>query len=247
MQSFSRFINILDSVDSTNNYAMQKVHAHLAKHGDVWLAKHQTQGKGQRNKQWITAPGQNIMMSIVVEPNFLRPDHFFLLIAAAALGIYDFFKHYAGEKTRIKWVNDIYWSDRKAGGILIENVIRDKKWLYAIIGVGLNINQTNFGEMNATSLCAITGKKYDIIVLAKELCRFLEKRYNTLQLNEKQILNDYQNALYKLNEKVIFKKENTTFEATVLGITDNGSLIVNTAEEKKILTWGLVEWVIKNN
>ncbi|MFT3949634.1 MAG: biotin--[acetyl-CoA-carboxylase] ligase [Agriterribacter sp.] len=242
MHSFGRFLSILDSVDSTNNYAMQKVHARLAKHGDAWLALQQTQGKGQRSKHWITEPGQNITMSFVIEPGFLRPDNSFHLVAAVALGIYDFFKHYAGEETRIKWPNDIYWRDRKTVGILIENVIRDKKWLYAVIGVGININQTDFGAFKATSLSCITGKKYDVSLLAKELCGFLDKRYEVLESSAEAILLDYQKALYKLNEKVIFKKENITFEAEVLGITNDGSLIVN-AGKKKVLTWGSVEWV----
>lgn len=244
MHSFGRFLSIIDSVDSTNNYAMQKVHARLAKHGDAWLAKHQTQGKGQRNKEWLTQPGQNITISIVTEPIFLRPENPFLLIAAVALGIYDFFKFYAGEETRIKWPNDIYWRDRKAGGILIENVIRDKNWLYAVIGVGLNINQTDFDGVNATSLLAITGKKYDIITLAKELCGFLENRYEALKMNPEKILKDYENALYKRNEVVGFKKESSLFEAVVCGVTESGLLIVRTGEEEMQFSWGSVEWVM---
>lgn len=242
MHSFGRFLSIIDSVDSTNNYAMQKVHARLAKQGDAWLAKHQTQGKGQRSKQWISEPGQNITISIVVEPIFLSPNNSFPLIAAVALGIYDFFKFYAGRDTRIKWPNDIYWRDRKAAGILIENVIRDKTWLFAVIGVGVNINQTDFGEFNATSLSVVTGEKYDIISLAKELCGFVENRYEALKSSPETILKDYTEALYKRNEPVIFKKENELFEAVICGVTDSGSLIVN-AEREMHLSWGSVEWV----
>lgn len=245
MHSFGRFLSILDTVDSTNNYAMQKVHARLAKHGDAFLALHQTRGKGQRSKQWISEPAQNITISIVAEPVFLSPGNSFSLIAAVALGIYDFFKHYAGDNTRIKWPNDIYWRDRKAGGILIENVIRDKRWLYAVIGVGLNANQTNFGGFNATSLSAITGEKYDIILLAKELLVFLENRYETLKSSPQNILNDYCNALYKLNELVAFKKENEIFDARICGVNSNGSLVVQTDKEIR-LSWGSVEWIMNS-
>ena len=243
MHSFGRFLSIIDKVDSTNNYAMQKVHARLAKHGDAWLAKHQTQGKGQRNKHWITEPDKNITISIVTEPVFLSPENPFLLIAAVASGIYDFFKNYAGEDCRIKWPNDIYWRDRKAGGVLIENVIRDKKWLYAVIGVGLNINQTDFGGFNAASLATITGKKYDILVLAKELLIFLENRYEALKRSPQDIMTDYCSALYKRNELVTFKKDNETFVAKVGGVSNNGSLVVQTDKEIQ-LYWGSVEWVM---
>jgi len=59
----------------------------------------------------------------------------------AALGCFDFFSKYAGEKTAIKWSNDIYWKDKKAGGVLIETTNHNNK-RYAIIGIGININQT---------------------------------------------------------------------------------------------------------
>jgi BirA family biotin operon repressor/biotin-[acetyl-CoA-carboxylase] ligase len=244
MQSFGRHFTVLESVDSTNNYAMQMVHARLANHGDTWLALHQTQGKGQRNKQWISNPGENITMSVVVEPDFLTPVDSFLLIASVALGVFDFVKYYAGEKTRIKWPNDIYCDDRKAGGILIENVLREKKWLYAVIGAGININQSGFAinTYKAISLFEITGKKYDVIMLGKELCLFLEKRYEQLRSGGRStILDSYSNAMYKLNEMVQFKKADIEFEALVRGVTKEGLLIVET-DKIEHLTWGTVEW-----
>ena len=68
MQSFGRSFTLLSSIDSTNNYAMQKVHARLARHGDAWFAMEQTKGKGQRNKNWQSNAGENIILSIVTEP-----------------------------------------------------------------------------------------------------------------------------------------------------------------------------------
>ena len=245
MQSFGRQFTVLASVDSTNNYAMQMVHARLAKHGDVWFAIDQTKGKGQRSKQWVSNAGENITMSIVVEPYFLSPSDSFLLIAPVAVGIFDFFKQYAGDNTSIKWPNDIYWNDRKAGGILIENVLRNKKWLYAIIGTGVNINQVNFNGYNATSLSAITGKKFDLIVLAKELCGFVEKRYEQLRAGYSDaILNDYKNAMFRINQMVSFKKDDIIFTAQVKGITTDGLLVVSTDVEQ-YLSWGSVEWIFE--
>ena len=62
------FFNILNTVDSTNNYAMAKVHAGMAAHGMAWFAKEQTTGKGQRGKSWISEKGKNIALSLVLEP-----------------------------------------------------------------------------------------------------------------------------------------------------------------------------------
>ena len=112
----------LSEVDSSNNYAMQQVQAQMAAHGFTCFAHFQKAGKGQRGKEWITERGQNILMSCVVEPSFLSIDNQFILNAAVALACFDLFNLYAIDKTSIKWPNDIYWEDRKAGGILVENV-----------------------------------------------------------------------------------------------------------------------------
>ena len=66
-----RFFKILDTVDSTNNYAMTRVQAGMASHGMVWFAHEQSAGKGQRGKGWETQPGKNIAMSLVLQPEFL--------------------------------------------------------------------------------------------------------------------------------------------------------------------------------
>lgn len=246
MQSFGRSFTVIPSIDSTNNYAMDMVHARLTKHGDAWFALEQTKGKGQRGKTWWSMAGQNIALSIVIEPHFLLPRQAFLLNASVALGTYDFFKKYAGSQTRIKWPNDIFWGDRKAGGILIENIIRANKWLYAIAGIGLNINPAHFeGSLaSAVSLKQITGKDFEVVELAKELCTFLEPRYEALRAGkESQIVHEYQLAMYKLNEKVGFKHNGTRFEAIVKGIARDGSLlVVNSDYKEQLLTWGTVEW-----
>ena len=246
MQSLGRRFTILTSVDSTNNYAMREVHAGLANHGDVYLALDQTSGKGQRNKQWITQPGENITMSILTHPVSLSPSSPFLLVAAVALGVFDFFQHYAGKKTCIKWPNDIFWGDRKAGGILIENQVRNQKWRIAIIGIGVNINQADFGTFSdkAISLSGITGKKFDVIPLAKSLCIFLEKRYGQLLSgNSNNILKDYTAAMYKLDKEVNFRIKGTEFGAKIEGVSFDGALLTSHPVHSR-LSWGTVDWII---
>src|SRR5688572_2022740 len=162
---------ILSSVDSTNNYAMARVQAGLAQHGAAWFAHEQTAGKGQRNKHWLTNPSENILLSVVLQPFTLTASEQFLLSASVALACCDFYKNYAGEETSIKWPNDLYWRDRKAGGILIENNFRGSEWVFAIAGIGININQTSFDPAlpNPVSLKQITGKNFNVIQLAREL------------------------------------------------------------------------------
>lgn len=235
----------LGEVDSSNNYAMRQMQAHLAVHGFTWFAHYQNAGKGQRGKQWNAEPGQNIMMSCVIEPSTLSIDNQFILNGAVALACHDLIKKYAIEKTSIKWPNDIYWGDRKAGGILIENVLNGDHWKYSIVGIGININQTLFPETlkNAVSLKQITGKTFDVIELARELCNLLETRWQqVLNCLETYLLNEYCEHLYKLNEEVVFKDTATLFTATVKGVDYKGKLLLET--DGIIKPYTTIEWLI---
>jgi BirA family biotin operon repressor/biotin-[acetyl-CoA-carboxylase] ligase len=114
------FVELL-SVESTNNYAMGLVRAGMASHGTAVFAHDQTKGKGQRNKQWDSEGSKNIAISLVIEPGFMNGRPMFLLSMMTAVGVVNFFNNYIADELKIKWPNDIYWRDRKAAGILIEN------------------------------------------------------------------------------------------------------------------------------
>ncbi len=239
-----RFFKILDTVDSTNNYAMARVQAGMASHGMAWLAHEQTAGKGQRGKGWETQPGKNIAMSIVFQPEFLDARQQFYLSATIALVCFEFFSGYAGDETKIKWPNDLFWRDRKAGGVLIENVFHGKKWKWAIVGIGININQVNFGKAvkNPVSLKQITGKEFDTVALAKELYALLMKKIPELSVKSfDKILEDYNTHLYKLNKNVLLKKEDSIFETVIKAVSAEGKLLT-VDEADREFDFGEVEW-----
>ena len=239
------FIELL-SVDSTNNYAMEMLHLSNAKHGTVYFAHEQFAGKGQRKKQWQTHPGENIIMSVVLATSSLEVSNLFSLSAAIALGVHDFFCAFAFENVFIKWPNDLYCNDRKAGGILIQNIIRGKDWQNAVAGIGININQINFDSSitHAISLKQITGKSYEPVQLAKELCTFLDKRFTQL-LNDKfnVLLKEYNSVLYKRGELIKFKKDNIVFEGIITEVNINGQLVIEAGAEQAFNV-GEIEWLI---
>ncbi len=225
---------------------MAQVQASLADHGTAWLAKHQTAGRGQRGKSWKDAPGENLAISIAVVPPGLQIAQQFYLSMLVALACHDFFLVHAPQYTCIKWPNDLYWKDRKAGGILIENVLQGAEWKFAIIGIGININQVSFDPSlpNPVSLKQLTGKTFDIVNLAKQLCGCLEARWRQLaEGNLAQILQDYNQRLYKSNELVRLKKDNAVIEAKVLGVNEQGELLIYTGSVTAI-PFGSVEWIL---
>ncbi len=239
---------ILESVDSTNNYAMAQVRLGLAGHGDAFFARLQESGKGQRGKAWHAQPGANITLTIVVEPQLSLQQQFSLSMAAA-IAATDVFGKYAGNETSIKWPNDVYWRDRKAGGILIENIINRQQedaipqWQWAIIGIGININQTSFPEniRNPVSLKQITGKEWPVTALAEILQQAVLLRVSELQAGN-NFLQLYNERLYRRNQRTRFRQGNRVFEAMVKGVDAAGQLQVQSATEE-LLAFGSVEWI----
>jgi BirA family biotin operon repressor/biotin-[acetyl-CoA-carboxylase] ligase len=234
----------LPTVDSTNNYAMGLVHAGMAQHGTCVFAHEQTKGKGQRSKQWVSVAGQNILMSIIIEPFNLGPEQLFLLSMMTAIGVHQFYSRYAGDDTCIKWPNDIYWRDRKAGGILIENNFQGSEWKYAVIGIGLNINQTDFEGLpiKAVSLKQVTGKSFHMSGMTQELISILIGTFEELLNNPSEIVNRYHQYLYKIHQTVKLKKGPRIFDAYIKGVTEDGRLVTETSMEE-LFSVGEVEWV----
>ena len=185
----------LSEIDSTNMYAMEQIHAQKALSGSVYQTDFQTNGKGQHGRIWESHRGENLLCTYVLELNALKqgknwvPSEQLGLSAAVALGTQAFFMEFAGEETKIKKPNDIYWRDRKAGGILIENIVRGTHWTWTVIGIGLNINQTQFSNEagNPVSLKQITGKDWDIKTMQKKLAESLSASLN-LWLTEGELL-----------------------------------------------------------
>lgn len=246
---FPAIIELL-TVDSTNNYALRLAHEGLAQHGTTVFSHEQTAGKGQRNKKWIATSGQNIQMSLITDPQPLSINQQFLLSAFTAATVLEFFEKFSQSDIAIKWPNDIYFQDRKAGGILIENILNGPHWKWSIIGIGLNINQTSFDPdlPNPVSLKQITGKNFDSLQLAQELSQaFFTKMKETtasLALNQgKEIMTRYNTHLYKRGQQVKLKKENRIFEATIKEVNHNGQLVVEHFTEE-VFNFGEIIWLI---
>jgi BirA family biotin operon repressor/biotin-[acetyl-CoA-carboxylase] ligase len=235
----------LTSIESTNIYAMEQARARLAQPGTAFFAHEQTQGKGQRGRQWQSAPGENIALSVLVAPPGLEPSNPFPLSCATALACYDFYKNLAGDETSIKWPNDLYWRDRKAGGILIENIVRAGRWELAVVGIGINVNQTAFDPSlpNPVSLRQITGKQFTPAVLARNLCDSLHGRM--LQLEEsnwEEMQEEYQQVLFGKGSQFSFRSGDEVFSATVRGVTPTGELEVFDGRFRHF-TFGTIEWL----
>lgn len=221
----------LHSVNSTNSYALDLIKNNSVDEGVAILAKYQTSGKGQQNNFWESEKSKNLLLSVILHPNFIKVDEQFLISKAVSLAVADFVKKEVGNVT-IKWPNDIYVDDKKISGILIENTLSGNIISNTIVGIGLNINQTVFKSdaPNPVSLKILTNKIYNLDDCFNQLCFFLEKRYNELKKDFKKTNLDYLKNLYLFNSFNLYESRGEKFFARIVAVEDNGELLLETKQ-----------------
>ena len=238
----------LSSVDSTNDEARRYIQAGIAVPGMAIFTADQQKGKGQRGKTWEAAKDQSLALSILIKPDFLTVQQQFLLSALIALGTRAWLAtQVATDQFRIKWPNDLYWNHQKIGGILIENIVTSGgEWNWAIVGIGINLNQDQFTSNlpNPVSLFQLNRKKSEPENAANSLCEFLSDFLQAgISRDEQKILEQYQHFLYGCGELCNFSRAGTTFQAIPLGVTHSGELLLDRIE--KPIQHGELEWKIK--
>ena len=198
-------------------------------HGDIVWAERQTAGRGQRGHKWSSAEGENLTFSLVLEPRFLPVGEQFLLSEAVALALVDTFAQF-GIGARIKWTNDIYAGDKKLVGILIEHSYSGPTLARTVVGVGINVNQTEFDPAlpNPVSMAALAGRTFDRSEVLETFRERIETRYGQLEHGETQILqHDYREQMYGLGVRRTFRyPDGTLFEAAIEGVRPSGELLL---------------------
>jgi BirA family transcriptional regulator, biotin operon repressor / biotin---[acetyl-CoA-carboxylase] ligase len=233
----------LDSVDSTNIYAIDLLKNHVVDDGTVINTSFQSQGKGYIENHWESEKDKNLTFSIILYPEFIELKNQFILSKAISLGIVSFLNLYLDD-VYIKWPNDIYISDKKIAGILIENFVMDNKYNKAIVGIGVNINQTVFISVapNPVSLKNITGINYDVKESFQLLLKFIENNYNRIKTYDgiSNTNREYIDRLYKYNVFADYEANTRRFKAKITGVDDFGKLMM-IDEKNNSLVFGLKE------
>lgn len=227
-----RVIHHFEQLPSTNAYAADFITKNKPSDGTVISASNQTAGRGQHGSIWESSANQNLTLSIIFFPAFLLPKHQFWLNQAVALAVRDFIAENVNKKVCVKWANDIYIENKKVAGILIQNGISGTSITSSVIGIGININQSEFafeGNQKATSLFLATQKLHDLESLKKELFWHIETRYLQLKRNDiHKIQSDYITVLYQYQERKEYElPTGERFVGTIEGIAPNGQLVIN--------------------
>ncbi|MBM3431498.1 MAG: biotin--[acetyl-CoA-carboxylase] ligase [Bacteroidetes bacterium] len=231
-----------EQVGSTNDLAREWIEYKLARHGDVLFARHQTAGRGQMGKSWLSQPGQNLAMTLLIE-NARLPDAlpFHLSICCALSGWSALTAHTQGDMT-LKWPNDLYWKKRKIGGLLIET---QKNW--SVVGLGINLNQTKFDPSlpNPVSLRQITVTESDPKSICLDIIQHLNQRLRQWQTEGFQpLLTAYRILLFGKNESFFVRENGVEKNLKILDVDEQGALLVEENERRRTIVSGL-EWKIE--
>lgn len=222
-----------DTLDSTNNYVANLESEGKIEHGTVILAESQEAGKGQRGAKWDSEPYKNLTLSCYLEHDNLAVSQHFALNQVISLACVDFLNHFhAGFE--VKWPNDIVYSSSKITGILIENQLQGEKIRSSIVGLGININQREFGDYNATSLAKICANEFilrEIIFVLVEKLNFWYSKLISFDFNS--IQSAYLQNLWLYQKESQFQDEKGSFIGVIQGVELNGQILIQVKDEIK--------------
>lgn len=217
----------LETVDSTNRYA-RMLAAQGAPHGTLVLARQQTAGRGRRGRNWISPAGEGIFMSLIVRPGTAVESAGGLSLQAA-LAAARAIARTGGIDARIKWPNDIVCGGRKVCGMLLEMDTDGQGLQDVVIGVGINVHQTEFPEEimhTASSLDLLSGRRTDSEALTEAFLEEFEAAYALARSDHEAFMRAYCGLSATLGQRVQVIAAGETYTGTAENVTDSGTLLV---------------------
>ncbi|MCR5591257.1 MAG: biotin--[acetyl-CoA-carboxylase] ligase [Lachnospiraceae bacterium] len=228
-------IKVYDSVSSTNT-VLSELAAKGAGEGTCVIASSQSAGQGRSGRTFYSPSGGNLYMSLLLRPYDIECS---MITVTAAVAVVKAIKNVLGLDAGIKWVNDIIFKGRKVCGIIATAHSLGSEDMHVILGIGMNIfDAADVPEDIRESYGSLMGKKCDIspkeqkklsLRLAKEIIREFAVRYeNPVGLS---VVDEYRRFCTVIGKKVIYFSGVTEKEGYVLGIDDDGGIIIETDGE----------------
>jgi len=216
----------LDIIDSTNNYAKNLLEDNLVEDTVVFTYS-QSKGRGLGINTWHSDDNKNLLFSLIIFPN-IEIERNFLISMLISLGICDYMEN-KGINTEIKWPNDIFYDKKKLCGILIENSIYGDLIKNSVIGIGVNLNQSDFPYFlnNVISISNITGEEYNIEDEIRLISGNLLKRLSQIKdISFSNVKHEYLKKLFMFNVFNNYKVDEEIISFKIVDIETDGHLIV---------------------
>ena len=220
----------LETINSTNDYALSLKDSLVFKEGLVVTSSYQSGGNGQRGKAWESNANKNLTLSVVIEPK-IKLDEQSVISKIVALSVCDLLK-FLGIAAEIKWPNDILVAKQKIAGILIQNKVKGNFITHSVIGLGFNVNQLVFMDYSpkATSLRLQLNKEYEVSEIQEQFLSFLSERLMLLKKCKNQ-KNEYLNFLFLKDKLAAFESDDKQFMGIIKGVSESGKLLIKLQDD----------------
>jgi BirA family biotin operon repressor/biotin-[acetyl-CoA-carboxylase] ligase len=220
------------SVGSTNKKARQLANTEEVEDGTLVIAEEQRKGSGRRGRSWFSPPETGLWFSLLLKPDF-APEKAPFLTIIASLAVHRALNE-KGFSPNLKWPNDILINKQKVCGILSELSAELDYIKYAVVGIGINVNQQSFPEEIreiATSLCQLKNDSINRKELLQSILQYFEKYYTKLlEGNEESLLEEWKGKLRILGRCIEITSSGKEYKGKVVDISDKGELILKTNE-----------------
>lgn len=227
-----RKIFVFETIDSTNSCA-RTLGDTGTEEGVVVLSDFQTHGRGRLGRSWIAEPGSNLLFSVLLRPQ-ISIDKAGLLTFFASVAVARAIERQIDTPIECKWPNDLLLHGKKFCGILLENSFQQSELAYAVIGIGLNVNQANYlpeVALRATSLAREAGSPLDRKEVFQNILRELDRLYAGVQKGEWSVVVDEWTRRCSMFGKSVTVQEHDSFlSGTALRLHHDGGLILETKQ-----------------
>lgn len=224
-----------EKLDSTNAYAQYLLSKSKPVEGTVITAEYQERGRGQIGSVWHSHPGKNVILSVIVYPEFLTVDRQFQLVKWVSVALWETVDQFFPGQVSIKWPNDILLRSKKIAGILIQNMVQGSRMQATVIGIGMNINQIAFdpGIGSPISFQSAAGTVFNRSEIMHLLLKILDRTFLELKKDPGFFDKSYLNHLFRKDEIHIFKTPSGAFfSGRITGVNKMGQLAILTKSQE---------------
>ena len=228
----------IEQLESTNSFLMENEVYH--ENGTVIFSEYQSDGRGRRNREWFSMPGQNLTFSIMLIRPY-RTAEVNVLNLGASLAIAQAIENLYQLKVHLKWPNDVLIDNKKAAGILLNSTSQGDRITKVVVGMGINVNQSGFeGEFlyQPTSIRREFRQEVSRERLLSEILNIYEHIVKGSRYNAHKILQDWKSRCKLLGEKVKIVSETETKFGVFDDIDEEGFLVLKTGEEYEKIAYG---------
>lgn len=216
----------LDATTSTNDFLKELAAKPDTENFTVVTAESQSQGRGQMGTEWVSEKGKNLIMSVLVKDFLSDINQIYNLNVAVATAVLASLEKHDIPDLSIKWPNDIMAGNKKVGGILIENSIKPDGSIVSIVGIGLNVNQSDFSALpKASSLHVATARFFDKDALREMIVGNIINNVHFLAEHSDVLWQVYQSRLFKIGIPMPFEDTaGNRFMGIIKGVDAIGKL-----------------------